>query len=282
MEIIKGTDTPQFKKLYDEFAKNVFDVSFMPWFSLNIWTEDYELYCVIHEEKIISSVSIYKMKMRLNGQKLEAIQLGAVGTLPSYRGQHLSRQLIEHVFSIYKNMPAFLMAEQTVVDFYPRFGFKLFKEKVAVCPPAQHFKPNRLVKIKYSPEMINEYMKNRGFLSKVLQISDAGPIIQFHLAVEFYDDIYYLAEFDMLIIAKKVDNVLRIFDIMCRMHFSFDEIAPYLDFKEIEKVEFMFQPDAILENYTLEEYKSSKTYGTFFTKDIDFKNLHKYPYILST
>ncbi|MEG2192598.1 MAG: hypothetical protein RRX95_04880 [Oscillospiraceae bacterium] len=113
-------------------------------------------------------------------------------------------------------------------------------------------------------------------------MASALPIVHFHIAVEFYEDIYYIADFDMIIIAKQFGNVLRIFDMITRMYFTFDEIAPYLDFKGVEKIEFMFQPDAIIENYSLQQDIHCEEYGLFFTKNMEFTNLDKYPYILST
>ncbi|MEG2192597.1 MAG: GNAT family N-acetyltransferase, partial [Oscillospiraceae bacterium] len=135
MEIIKGTNTAEFKRLYDDFAQSVFDVSFMPWFKLDVWTDDCEIYCMVHEGKIIANVSVYKMRMRIGGKKRSAIQLGAVGTLPQYRRQHISKQLMEYVFEKYKSVPAFLVANCEVKDFYPKFGFKLLEEKIPVTLP---------------------------------------------------------------------------------------------------------------------------------------------------
>ncbi len=41
------------------------------------------------------------MKIILNGQEFDAVQLATVGTLPEYQHQGLSRKLIEHILEDY-------------------------------------------------------------------------------------------------------------------------------------------------------------------------------------
>lgn len=61
-----------------------------------------------------------------------ALSLGAVATKKEYRGKGYIRVLMEHIINKYNNIPMYLFANDSVVDFYPRFGFTRTYEKLPV------------------------------------------------------------------------------------------------------------------------------------------------------
>lgn len=50
----------------------------------------------------------------------------------NYRGRGLSRQLMEHIMATYEDIPMYLSANESVLDFYPRFGFERVYKKQPV------------------------------------------------------------------------------------------------------------------------------------------------------
>ena len=128
-------DNELFRNEYFNFISKIFpDADFKEWYSKGFWKDEYNPVSVIKDGKIISNVSVARMNIIVEGRNLRGIQIGAVGTIPEYRNQGLSRVLMEHVIEKYSNETDIflLFANETVLEFYPKFGFKRFEEKVFI------------------------------------------------------------------------------------------------------------------------------------------------------
>ena len=90
---------------YYRYISEVFPgLSFEDWYDKGFWTDTYIPFSIIKSGKIISNVSVSMMDILIEDRQYQAIQLGAVGTIPEYRNQGLSRVLIDHVISMYKGL----------------------------------------------------------------------------------------------------------------------------------------------------------------------------------
>ena len=119
-----------YRKSFNELAQTVFDINFEDWYQNGYWTEKYIPYSFLHKDKVIANVSISPMKFVHNGIERSYVQLGTVMTDEAYRNQGLIRRLIHEVDSDYSNKVDgfFLFANETVLDFYPKFGYERVKE----------------------------------------------------------------------------------------------------------------------------------------------------------
>ena len=110
--------------------------TFRRWTQLGGWDERYEAYAMHDGPQLVSIVGAMGMHLVLGGVEYEGVQLGAVGTLAEFRRKGLSRQLLGRVLAGYSaaEKPAILFANDTVRDFYPRFGFRTVAQKRFVLP----------------------------------------------------------------------------------------------------------------------------------------------------
>lgn len=86
---------------------------------------------MLHQDgRVVSNVSVNHMVFDVCGEKKHYIQLGTVMTDPEYGGRGLNRILMERVLSEYegKTDGIYLFANDTVLDYYPKFGFRPAKE----------------------------------------------------------------------------------------------------------------------------------------------------------
>ena len=95
------------------------------------WTTDYEIFALLDGDRIVSTIGRSRMQLVNNGHAISGYQLGAVGTLPHYRGHGLARRLMEEIVGEldHPDQPIILYANDSVVDFYPRFGFRRVAQK---------------------------------------------------------------------------------------------------------------------------------------------------------
>ena len=119
-------DTAPVRNAFNALAMQTFQLSFEGWYENGCWSQRYQPYTLMDGATAAANVSVNLMKTRWNGQIKNYIQLGTVMTHPAYRNQGLSRYLIEEIFRDWEERcdGFYLFANETVLDFYPRFGFR--------------------------------------------------------------------------------------------------------------------------------------------------------------
>lgn len=115
-------------------ARNTFSLDFEPWYQAGFWDERYVPYSVIEDEHIVANVSTYRVSVVREDKTYSAAMIGTVMTETAYRGRGYARTLMQTVLDDCKQDTDFvyLFANNTVLDFYPKFGFTRVDENQCV------------------------------------------------------------------------------------------------------------------------------------------------------
>jgi GNAT superfamily N-acetyltransferase len=240
---MNNKNDPTYEAIFDNLIQEVFGFSFSPWFKRGLWSDNYESHSITENGKMLSNVCIFKSELVVGGKKIRANQFGAIATRKTERGKGLSRRLMEHVLSLYPDTPAYLAANPSVIDFYPRFGFRqlqLHKPEIAA---KIYNSPAKAVKYTLETPALAAALSSRGFHSQSLDCLNAHSIQVFHLLMEYGDDIYFLPSINAVAIAQQYGNRLFLADVITTEPVSFESLARELPFTNIETVEFGFNPD---------------------------------------
>ena len=128
------------KALRDSFnalAEQTFGLNFEDWYQNGYWKDNYIPYCALCDGEVVANVSVNPMEFVFDGEKRKVIQLGTVMTRPEYRMQGLSRRLMEEIEKAFGDADgAFLFGNDSVTEFYPKFGFVASEETQHVGTPA--------------------------------------------------------------------------------------------------------------------------------------------------
>ena len=127
MELIKNyRDNEMLRKSFNALAMKTYGLDFEDWYQNGYWGEAYTPYSIVEEGKIVANVSVNTMDFILDGSRKHVIQLGTVMTDEAYRKKGYSRMLMEEVEKDYagKTEGIYLFANDSVLDFYPKFGFE--------------------------------------------------------------------------------------------------------------------------------------------------------------
>ena len=120
------------KALRDSFnalAEETFGLNFEDWYQNGYWKDNYIPYCALCDGQVVANVSVNPMEFVFDGEKRKVIQLGTVMTKPEYRMQGLSRRLMEEIEKDFGDIDgAFLFGNDSVTEFYPKFGFVASEE----------------------------------------------------------------------------------------------------------------------------------------------------------
>lgn len=238
---------------YFKFTQRVFQIDLNDWRTAGYWGKEYIPHSFIYNDQIIANISACLMQIQIQGQSLSAVQLGSVGVLPEYRGRGFSRLLMEKVLKKYINVPlVFLFANQSVLDFYPKFGFKRINESVSQVDLADKPVRNRSAKkIDIESECLKRLLAEKLQHSMIADARGNHSIYWFHLIYNYRNDLYYIEDKDVLFIAKYKGNCATVIDVLSTNPIRFPEISDYIIKRDTKKIIFHFTPDWLAAEYEL-------------------------------
>lgn len=262
-------DIEIYKESFSELSKLIFGLDFKIWYEKGCWNDDYICYSYVDGDTIIANASINKMTIVSNGQEYKAIQVGTVMTHPDYRNQGLSGKLMHHIIEKYEHDFDFiyLFANDSVLDFYPRFGFNQIQEssfslnrseietQSAVTCSLRKLDTNNADDFR----MMKQFAAERIPISTVLGVKNSEHLLMFYFILAFNDAIYYIEDVDIIVIFKQEDNQIHIFDIISRQKVDYDVIFNSVITANTEIIHFHFTPD----------YDQDKLYTEFITDSDD-------------
>lgn len=128
-------DRAPLRESFFSLARRVFGLSFEAWYAAGWWTQRYIPYSAVVDGRVAANVSVNVIDMLWRGEERRCVQLGTVMTDPDFRGRGLSRRLLETVLPQWRERCDMLclFANDTVLDFYPRFGFARAWEHQFTC-----------------------------------------------------------------------------------------------------------------------------------------------------
>jgi len=191
-------------------------------------------------------------------------------TDPSYRNQGLSRYLMTRVIAEWKDKcdMTFLFANDSVLDFYPKFGFTAVSEyqySKTIASDNEKIGAEKLdMSLEQSRELVIEKVNNSILMSKLAVLKNVS-LTMFYCTSFMRNNVYYLKEMDAVVIAEFQGNTLYLQDIFSPWKVDIDNIIKLLANKEVNKVVLGFTPNNT-EGYEVKLLKEEDT-TLFVMKD---------------
>ncbi|WP_026696126.1 GNAT family N-acetyltransferase [Peribacillus kribbensis] len=237
------------RKSFNTLAVETFGIHFEEWYQAGCWSQAYVPYSFAHNGKIVANVSVNLVDLLIKGKQVKAVQLGTVMTHRDFQGRGYSRQLMEMVLkdvSMYDLV--YLFANQSVLDYYPKFGFERVEETLFSLYFNQ-IKGNRLTFQKLDGnstkdlQFITKLAVNRRPGSGSLTAIHTVNLNLFYCMNVFPENIYYIPHEDAIVICQQDGNILHIFDIISPKSFSLENIICTLADKESAYIYFHYTPE---------------------------------------
>lgn len=234
-------ENKEWRRSFNQLARETFDIQFEEWYQNGYWGESYIPYAFIKENEVIANASITKSEMIINNKSYQTIQIGTVMTAKDYQNQGLSRKLIEKIIVDYEEQVDFiyLFANETVLDFYPKFGFKRVNERTNFIDISAQMKQSTILKP-------IDWEKNRKKIEKMArQITRSHTksylvedcyLRLFYYGSVFSEAIFYIEELDCYLSFEIEGSELHLFDILSNQEISLNAMIQYLPLDNIEKV----------------------------------------------
>lgn len=244
-----------FRKSLNALTEKTFGFNFEQWYQGGYWKNQYIPYSLMDGDVVVSNVSVSTMNFDVFGKAKKYIQLGTVMTDVKYRNQGLLKIILKKVITewIDKCDLIYLFANDSVLDFYPKFGFTKLQQYQCSKLVNKKDKYGLVQKLDMSNEYDRELMYSKAHDScsfSKIYMHDNAELIMFYCTSFMKDSIYYIRDYDAVVIAEFNDDTIEILDVFCKKEVSLDKIFNYLINKNIKKEKIYFTPKEI-DSYTI-------------------------------
>jgi GNAT superfamily N-acetyltransferase len=230
------------------FVPRVFRAEFRGWYEHGGWDDRYAAYALAEGDRIVANASLNRMNLVLNGTPVRGFQLGAVGTLPEFRGRGLQAHLLPRLLA--DTTPAdlvFLFANDDVLEFYPRFGFTRVREQVfradrAIEPAAP---PWRTLELSSAPDraLLRRIAATAEPVTNRFGARDYGGVVLWYWSNVFHHGLRVSPEHDAIVVVEQRGQLLRICDVLSPRLLDLAGCLPHLAAVPVRQLEFGFTPE---------------------------------------
>lgn len=243
-------DNTLFRKSYNTLTQKTYGFDFEQWYQSGYWGSGYMPYSLLDGENIVANVSTSIVDCLVLGETKRYIQIGTVMTDHDYQNQGLARYLMKRVIEECKSKcdMIYLFANDSVLNFYPKFGFTAVREY-------QYFKTitndNEVVvaekldmSLEDNRELVIDKVNNSISMSKLTMMKNVG-LVMFYCTSFMSDKVYYLSKQDVIAIAELQGDTLYLQDIFSLSAVDLDSVIKSLTNKEVKAVVLGFIPNDI-------------------------------------
>lgn len=263
---------------FNELAKETFGLEFEGWYRNGYWTEKYNPYSIVIENKVVSNISINKMEFLNNGTIKKYLQLGTVMTDRNYRNRGFVKMIMQEIEKEFCDIVDgyYLFANSSVLEFYPKFGYR-------ECTEYQYSKILTLQKHMDDREKGKKNVKQMQMNNKeqwsllesaiVKSVSNSAfemknnkELIMFYVTQFMQHNVYYIESESAYVIAEINNGELFIHGVFSEKVIDMDRIVEAFE-EEVDKVVFGFTP-LTNQGYQVEPLREENT--TLFLKGQGF------------
>lgn len=215
IQVVKNyRQNEELRHSFNELAKKTFWIDFEDWYQNGYWTDRYKPYSIVMDGKVVANVSVNQTDFELNGVVKHYIQLGTVMTDEQYRNRGLIRRIMEEIDKDYAEGTdgIYLFANNEVLSFYPKFGFRTAKQFEYV-KEVQNEKAATFMQIpmgdKEAWDMLEQKIKT-GYVQSAFEMMDNSQLNMFYVSKYMQENVYYSEELDAYVVAEIEEDTLTI------------------------------------------------------------------------
>lgn len=221
-------DNDFLRRSFNELAKETFDLDFEDWYQNGYWNDNYIPYSVIDTDRVIANASVNIMDFDYQGENKKYIQIGTVMTNRAYRNQGLSKMLIKKIIKDYNRTVdgIFLFANDSVIDFYPKFGFRKALE-YQYSKNVYNSKGEYAVRIPMNCKsdwiLLETAIKN-SVSNSAFEMNHNVGLIMFYITKFMRENVFFIENQNAYVIAEINVEHLNIFNIFSSDNCDFNQI----------------------------------------------------------
>lgn len=239
----------------NRMSRDFWGFDFENYYRSGYWDSSCILYSLFMGDVMVAHTTLSILETTVNGQELQLGQIGTVMTAERYQRKGLARFLMEEIQHDYRNVldGYFLFANETVLDFYPKFGFVPVEEYQPTLSILSGNRPfGKTTKLNLDVEadrlLFESYVKDTSATSRFYTRNFGLTFFYCYAYPDFgfKDAIYFLPELDTIVVAQYEDDTLHVFEIFQKREVELKTVIQALATLETRRVVFGFTPQADL------------------------------------
>lgn len=229
------------RRSFNQLTEIIFGFSMEDWYQLGLWRDNYIPYSLIHDNQVISNVSINRIEFDIEEERKVGIQIGTVMTEEKYRHRGLNKFIMDHIIREWKNRADFmyLFANDSVLDFYPKFNFEVVKEYQETKNIGSHNSSTSWKKLNmedqkdvaFLMEMVNETVP----ISKIAMRNNSS-LIMFYCNSYKKNNIFFIEDLNAIAIADFAGDTLYLDDVFSTRPLEINDLIQTISDKSILRV----------------------------------------------
>lgn len=214
---------------FNALAGKTFEgLDFEAWYQNGYWSDHYNPYSIVIDGEVAANVSVNTIDFIWNGERKHFIQLGTVMTEERFRNQGLIRQIMNKIDLDYGQSTdgIYLFANDSVLDFYPKFGFKKAVE-YQYTKPFSTSQACSMVQIPMRDQKDWRTLENAMCHSvsySRFNMIDNDNLIMFYITGFMQNNVYYSNEYDTYVIAEIDKDTLTVHNIFAHKQYPMNDI----------------------------------------------------------
>lgn len=240
------------RKAFNQLTREVYGFDFENWYNSGYWGENYVPHALMDEERMVSNISASEIVFSVDDQKRTCIQIGTVMTHPDYRNQGLNRVLMDKVFARWRGNCdlIYLFANDTVLNFYPKFGFtpvqeyqhstRVLPEETILEKQTPHLKKLDMADSRNQALVFN--IVNASQPMSLVSMQGNASLVLFWLSNWYADFVYYSDASDAIVVLQYQENQLLLMDAWSKQDLALGDLLSTLVTPDIDTVVLGFTP----------------------------------------
>jgi GNAT superfamily N-acetyltransferase len=242
---------PSAKAAFCDLLRDVFGIDFGPWDRAGFWDEDYRPFTLFDSDgRAVSSVCLYSMPLVVRGERCMAGQISGVATRPEWRRRGLALRLAGEALARsaeFGHAFQYLFADDEAKPLYQRVGFSQIAESMTAITVAQGLEPAAGVR-QIDPDSPDDIrLVYRLACERVpvsLEFAALNPrLVMYYALVALRGAFWWIAPLGVVVVARRANGVLKIYDVIGRAIPPLDELYRYLADPSDREVVVYFKPD---------------------------------------
>jgi len=238
----------KYRAAFNALSIKIYGLSFEEWYKSGYWNEKYIPYTLFDGDKAVANVSVNIMDFNILGKQQRFIQIGTVMTDEDYRNKSLNRYLLEKVLNDWRQKSdlIYLFANKTVLEFYPKFGFRRVSEYEYSKNIEKNIGSEKLEKLNMdlqsNRDKLYDYAKNSVSFGKI-SMRENADLVLFYCTEPMKDNVYYIKSLDVIAVATFEENKLNLLDIFGKVYVELDKVIESLATQNTNRVLLGFSPE---------------------------------------
>ena len=241
-------DDETLRQEFNRMTQEFWEFDFENYYQSGYWDDSCILYSLFDGDKIVSHTTVSLFEM---GEKT-LFQLGTVMTDKEYQHRGLSRFLMGRINKDFETKAhgSFLFANETVLDFYPKFDyvsvpeFEAFKTVNPLSLSTKYTKRKLSLDDKKDLSLFEKQVEG-AVANSLFAVKSKGLAFFYCYAypeMGYKDNIYFVDELNCVVIAECEENKLHIVDIFAPEVIDLEKLVSYFSDHHFEEVSLGFTP----------------------------------------